>query len=253
MNTLEQSMLYIENCFSSRYNCPDITSELRTNTKESAEYIITQTKVLLGKFGDDKKQLAFKEIQRIVSPNEKGEVRIPDSYRIKEIIKECSNIIKIITDQENKAKGGEMTVSELNDKYIGKFLLFNGDENGEQIVFVQNIHWSEDNSTLQVDGWMIELCTENHPEGSGVLVYEIEDCDFNDGFWYFRYDEETPKCLDEALQSNPLDTDYPTHVVDTQEVLSEILHDLAWVFIDKNTEIFDTLTKYGKLHSKDKD
>lgn len=261
MKTLDEAIQEIERSVSGEFNKPYLSSEFRNNLEESVIFIATQCILCSSKEikSKERKEKALQEIINTVSPGCTSDtiIKITHTHKFKEIMDDCEIIKHHI--ECSKREGEGMNVNDLNDKYKNKFLIFNGDEDGTQIVLVKDIHKSiNDLGEFQVDGVMIELCSENHRIGMGVLVYDIEDFNF-ERFHYFSGPEncdegyDSAEDLDRALMSKPMDTDYKTHVISQNEVVSEIMWNISWamnnnlsVNSDSMFKIFQDLSKQFK-------
>ena len=61
---------------------------------------------------------------------------------------------------EKKANKGALTINDLNQKYRKKYLYFNGDENGDEFVYVDKIHMK--GNEFVVDGTMIRVDVQDY-------------------------------------------------------------------------------------------
>lgn len=254
MRTIEEAIKKLEHLGIGNYYAKIYeNSELRTNTEETVIYLKGQLENLMKCKGAKTVENCIANIETFIV----GEENIGSSdfrntnnkeYYCKEAINCCNEIIARIEATKPK-EGDKLSVDELNEKYKYKFLIFNGDEDGEQIVFVQEIHYDKLNE-LVVDGVMIELCNENHQDGDGVLIYDIENYSFNTGFWYFGCFKNPHSAdeLDNALQSNPCDTSYPTHVIDAKTVALSIIRTISWT-LDQKTGHIQLMNIFNKLES----
>lgn len=245
MISLEGAIQEVEDIVSWNYHKSFPNSEFRKDLENNAEYVKSQAQMIL-KF-KKKKDAVLKAIEtienlvigekkkdgsRLYDIQEDGNLKVHE-YQVEDLIEYCDVIKKRIAESKS-SKDQKMTIKDLNDKYVGKYLYFNGDEDGEQIILVNNIHQGKDG--LEVDGCFIDLCNTNHQDGEGVLISEVEDYDFGD-FWYFDSYED-PEELDKALQESPIDTDLETHVMTTDEVMYEILNIITWAFDDFDPKLF---------------
>ena len=130
---------------------------------------------------------------------------------------------KTLDNVIEKEKAAVIGLEELNNKYRGKFLFFNGDEDGCQWLYVEEIKNIEGHFYFQ--GTMIEWeCQENY-----IQIYECEQLSITD-LRYFEYNwkdgEEPHTCeeLDEALMSRPIDTSMPSHLMTVDEVARDIVN-----------------------------
>lgn len=129
---------------------------------------------------------------------------------------------KTLDNVIEKEKAVVTGLEELNNKYCGKFLFFNGDENGCQWFYVEEI--KNIGGDFYFQGIMIEWdCQENN-----IQIYECEQLSIVH-FMYFNYNwndgEEPHTCeeLDRALMSRPIDTSMPSHLMTVDEVARDII------------------------------
>lgn len=249
MKTIEEAINEIEDYVSGEYNTTFPESELRKDTENCIEFLKFNFNTLLMAKKKEVKDSAIKNIREIViGPKKVGNnSRIEYSnadYFIKTCIEDCS-IIAVRLSEASISNEDTMTVKELSDKYRGKFLYFNGDEDGSQYVYVDDIHRGRNTKDFEIDGVMIDI---DHQENS-IKIYEITDY-FVGRFYYFGDDADPwTKCseLDEALQTRPIDTSLPSHVVSAKEVIINILSICSWILEDKGVsklpDLLDDLIK----------
>lgn len=265
MKTLEEALIEIESTVSGQYRETFPNSLLRTATKDYIGIVKLNAETLynlvLSKNPNQKLiENAISTMESIVIDNDQplnerraltytdaldyakrqSVLRVnPNDYVVKKLVDYCDDVIARL--EETKGEG--MTVKELNDKYEDKYLIFNGDEDGMQVVHVDNIHKLR-SGEIAVDGTMIDFCNENHQDGEGILIYEIDDWPFRD-FWYFPDENDegeplSPQEIDEELQSPPIDLDkkeFPTHVLTEEKVAKEIKYMINWILEDKGLNI----------------
>jgi len=122
--------------------------------------------------------------------------------------------------EEKKENTGGMTLEELNDKYVGKYLYFNGgDEEGCQYIYVDRIYKID--GMFAVDG---TLLTADYQDSSIKIEY-VSGILFGNFFYFddtYAPTEETCEELDRALQSRPMNTDLPSHVVTRKTMIEDI-------------------------------
>lgn len=130
---------------------------------------------------------------------------------------------KTLSNVIEKEKVAVMGLEELNNKYRGKFLYFNGDEDGCQWLYVKEFKNIE--GDFYFVGTMIEWdCQENY-----IQIYECGNRPVAD-LMYFNYNwnngEKPHTCeeLDEALMSQPIDTSMPSHLMTVNEVAKDIIN-----------------------------
>ena len=141
-------------------------------------------------------------------------------------------------------KGNIITIDDLDTKYSGKYITFCGDCYGTEIVYVKNIHKSDNNNSFQVDGIMIDCCTSYTENGDGILIYEIEDFDFSKFYYFNNKKIETPEDLDKLLMS--LDTVDRTHVISESDVVSEIFYAILCSLESVELDEFKNMCKIFK-------
>lgn len=259
MTTLERALQELEYVFGGKYyedSFPE--SELRKNTEETTIFVKSQLESLLKIKDEAMADKCITMIEEYVAGSENvGKSRLRGEngkHHAEDGIKYCDIILTRIAESKPQ-QGDKLTVNDLNEKYKYEFLVFNGDEDGEKIAFVTNIHYNKKHM-LVMDGTIIDICNENHENGDGVLIYEVEDYDF-DRFWYFNGFSSTDE-LDKALQSSPCDTNYPTHVISGKEVAAIIVASIRWGIEYKTrhiwlTKIFEYLEATIEEDIKEKD
>ena len=265
MKTLDEALIEIETIVSGQYRKPFPNSLLRTAVKDYIEIVRLNAETLFNLFSrkspnEKLTENAISIIENIVIDNnqplnenialsytdaldfakQQSALRVNrNKYVVKKLVDCCNTVIARL--DENNGEG--MTVKQLNDKYKCSYLIFNGDEDGMQIVYVDNIHKLK-TGEIAVDGTMIDFCNVNHQDGDGILIYEVEDMCFSE-FWNFPDENDdgeplTPQEIDEELQSTPVDLDkkeYPTHVITQEKVTEEIRYMINWILDDKGLNI----------------
>lgn len=250
MKTIEQAIVDIEDSVSRCYHHSFENSKLRTATEDNIEFLKFNFGSMLNSKKEDVKKAAFERIIDIVVDDSvmgtgmtykekaRTESRILDKGNQKDYLKACIDDCDVIINRlaENESNDGEMSVKEIKDKYVGKYLIFNGDEDGMQIVYVEDINYRGDG--FYIDGYMIDLCNTNHENGEGILMYDIVDWGIGD-FWYADDDIETTNDLDEFLQSSPIDLDkkeFPSHVITKEKAAEVIKEQIRWILNDRLDE-----------------
>ena len=142
-----------------------------------------------------------------------------------------NGVEKTLANVIEKEKAAVTELEELNNKYRGKFLFFNGDENGCQWFYVKGIKNIE--GDFYVRGTMIEWeCQEND-----IRVYECEQLSVIH-LMYFEYNwndgKEPHTCeeLDRALMSRPIDTSMPSHLMTADEVARDIIKTFQGMYMN---------------------
>ena len=129
---------------------------------------------------------------------------------------------KTLTNVIEKEKAVVTGLEELNNKYCGKFLFFNGDENGCQWFYLKEI--KNIMGDFYFKGVMIEWdCQEND-----IQIYECDGKCIAD-FMYFSYNfggSEPKTCeeLDAALMRQPIDTNRKNHIMTAEEVAEDVMN-----------------------------
>ena len=125
---------------------------------------------------------------------------------------------------EKNANKGTLTINDLNKKYRGKYLYFNGDESGSQFIYVDKIHMKDDE--FVVDGTLLDVDVQ----GCAIRVESVKNYAFHDFYYFDDYYAPFETCeeLDKMLQSNPLDTDLPSHVSSRKYLIECINADLGF-------------------------
>ena len=127
-----------------------------------------------------------------------------------------------ITEKET-SKGG-LTINDLNKKYRNKYLYFNGDEAGSQFIYVDKIHIKDDE--FVVDGTLLDADAQNYT----IKVESVKNYAFHDFYYFDDYYAPFETCeeLDKMLESNPLDTDLPSHVASKKYLIECVNADLGF-------------------------
>lgn len=245
MKTLEEAILDLENWVSGLYREPFPDSNLRQNPEENIEFIKFNLETLLKAKKPEIREQAFENILSNVLDNHTiskrgfsnyteyarvhSYIRKGEKCYVNTCIDDCNTIITRLAEKKSE-KEGEMSIEEINKKYRHTFLYFNGDESGSQYVYVEDIHKAEE-GYLEVDGILICHDFQDHT----LSINPIEDYNFGD-FYYFDSNEgdwfTSTSELDEALQSNPIDTELSSHVMSPEEVVKDILEIFRWSFVE---------------------
>lgn len=246
MKTLEEAILDLENWVSGLYREPFPDSSLRQNPEESIEFIKFNLETLLKAKKPEIREQAFENILSNVLDNHNkpgsgfsnyteyarvhSYIRKGEKGYINACIDDCNTIITRLAEKGSE-KEGEMSIEEINKKYHHTILYFNGDESGDQYVYVEDIHRGEE-GFLEVDGVLIEHDYQDYT----LSVNPIENYNFGD-FYYFDSSEgdwfTSTSELDEALQSSPVDDERSSHVMSPEEVVKDILEIFKWYFVEE--------------------
>lgn len=243
MKTLEEAILDLENWVSGMYREPFPDSSLRQNPEENIEFIKFNLETLLKAKKPEIREQAFENILSNVLDNHTisgkrgfsnyteyarvhSYIRKDEECYVSRCIDDCNTIITRLAEKGSEKKG-EMSIEEINKKYYHTILYFNGDESGSQYVYVENIHKGKENY-LEVDGVLIDFGYQGHT----LSIDPIEDYNFGD-FYYFGSNWFTSTTeLDEALQSSPVDTELPSHVMSPEKAVKDILEIFRWSFVE---------------------
>ena len=130
---------------------------------------------------------------------------------------------------EKNANKGALTINDLNQKYRKKYLYFNGYEAGSQFIYVDKIHMKDDE--FVVDGTMLSVYVQEYK----IEIENIKNYAFHDFLYFDDYYAPFETCeeLDKALESNPIDTDLPTHVVSKKYLIECVNADLGFFLGEK--------------------
>lgn len=130
---------------------------------------------------------------------------------------------------EKNANKGALTINDLNQKYRKKYLYFNGYEAGSQFIYVDKIHMKDDE--FVVDGTMLSAYAQEYK----IEIENIKNYAFHDFLYFDDYYAPFETCeeLDKALESNPLDTELPTHVVSKKYLIECVNANLGFFLGEK--------------------
>lgn len=143
---------------------------------------------------------------------------------------------------EKNANKGALTINDLNQKYRKKYLYFNGDEAGSQFIYVDKIHMKNDE--FVVDGTMLNVYVQEYT----IEIENIKNYAFHDFLYFDDYYAPFETCeeLDKALESNPIDTDLPTHVVSKKYLIECVNADLGF-FLGEKTGDDEILSMFNDI------
>lgn len=254
MMTLEQAINRLEDMVSGRYQQKFPKSELRTNTKDSAELIRFSLMSLLKLKKDTVREEAYNTILNTVLDDtplpaswqkegmkdyfdycrsKKTEHRILKYPDVLEECIECCNVILQRIEEEITKEDDQILLQELNRKYFHKFLYFRDDEIGSQYVWIKNIHKNEKNH-FAVDGTVIYT---NGPK-SNIGLYEVADFPIEDFYCFGDRNKRFTRVvdLDNALQT-PMDTRLKNHIISAKDVVEDVMFIFTWFYEKKVPEI----------------
>lgn len=257
MRTLEEAIIDLEDKICGTYHQEFPNSELRKNIKENIEFVKFNLETLLRTKKKEIKQTAVDTILKMVLDDHripeqwgfknwfeyaKDRARLNNEYNINDALGCCNDIIARLAEEESV--DNTMPVKELNEKYKGKILYFNGDEDGSHYVYVRNIHKGEDE--FEVDGVMIDVDLQDND----INVREIENFEFSKCHYFDEY--KTTDELDEALMSTPCDTSMPNHIISPEDVFNDIIGMFRWWFVEEWETKIPELGKIFSKHHKEK-
>ena len=248
MMTLEKAICRLENIVSGTKQ-KFLHSELRNNTKESAELLKFSFMTLLKFKKDNLKEVAYTHIYETVFDDtptpeywqrqdvttysdfcrkmEKERPILQDTAVLNECI-ECCNVIlkKMDSDELPVSDKDGMSIRTLNKNYTGKYLYFRNDDIGSQYVWVKNIHKNIEGH-FEVDGTVIFTNGVNNTIG----LYDIQNHPIEDFYNFGDKNDRFTRCedLDEALHE-PMDTRLKNHIVSCKEVVEDILFTFTWFY-----------------------
>lgn len=228
--------------FSHHENLKSIHTELSDDPGETAKIIKTYCEVILGsKEGSKVSKNAISEIIKLSTPEniEKPEPsRLENMPRIiaNSIKSYCEELIDICNSIDNTSLQG------LNKKWTKKYLYFNGDESGQQIIYPEIIHYNGDD--LVFDGILIDFRNTNNDNGYGVIISNVKNFYFESLYYIDHLDdtqekkmggdawdlELSPELLDAELSSAPIDTNLTSRELTKKEVDKKIQEWIAYSF-----------------------
>ena len=149
---------------------------------------------------------------------------------------------------ENNANQGALTINDLNQKYRKKYLYFNGDEAGNEFVYVDKIHMKGDE--FVVDGTILRIDVQDNK----IELENIRNYAFHDFLYFDDYYAPFETCeeLDKALESNPMDTDLPSHVV-SRKYLIECVNCILGSFFAEETGDYEMDSLFCKVQVPDEE
>lgn len=256
MRTLEKAIIDLEDEICGTYHEEFPNSELRENIKENIEFVKFNLETLLKAKKEEIKQTAIDNVLKMVLDDHripehwgfknwfeyaKDRARLNNNCYIEDALECCEDIIARLAEEESV--DNTMPVKELNEKYKDKILYFNGDEDGSQYVYVENIHKGKDE--FEVDGVMIDIDYQD----SNISVRHIENHKFS-RLHYFDKCETTDE-LDEALMSTPCDTSMPNHIIKPEDVFNDVIGMFRWWFVEEWETKVPALGKvFAKYHKE---
>jgi hypothetical protein len=149
---------------------------------------------------------------------------------------------------EKNANKGALTINDLNQKYRKKYLYFNGDEDGDEFVYVDKIHMKGDE--FVVDGTILRVDVQEYK----IEIENIKNYAFHDFLYFDDYYAPFETCeeLDKALESNPMDTDLPSHVV-SRKYLIECVNCILGSLFAEETGDYTINDMFEHVHVKAED
>lgn len=248
MMTLEQAISRLEDMVSGCYRQTFPKSELRTNTKESAELLKFSFMSLLKVKKSVLRSAAIENIMTTILDNtplpkswqrdgmktyldycrtkesEQGILKYPDV--IEECIECCNVILNRMEEDLPGDDSDEMSIKELNRIYHHKYLYFRDDEIGSQYVWVKGIR-KNDKGHFLIDGTVIFTNGVNNTIG----LYDVDGRPVEEFYNFGDKNHPFTRCedLDEALQK-PMDTRLKNHVITCRDVAEDILFTFTWFY-----------------------
>lgn len=165
----------------------------------------------------------MKEIDSIVERTMDFFEQVPSTAQKSLMWNKFKEIVdKKLAEQEELSKANADGLKKLNEKYKGKFLYFNGDENGCQWLYVDEIFIRYGN--FHFKGVMIEWDCQ----GDALQIYNCPSL-YIDNCMYFSYNfggsvPKTCEELDAALMRQPIDTNRENHIMTAEEVAEDVMN-----------------------------
>ena len=149
---------------------------------------------------------------------------------------------------EKNANKGALTINDLNQKYRKKHLYFNGYEAGSQFIYVDKIHMKDDE--FVVDGTMLSVYAQEYK----IEIENIKNYAFHDFLYFDDYYAPFETCeeLDKALESNPMDTNLPSHVV-SRKYLIECVNCILGSLFAEETGDYKINDMFEHVHVTEED
>ena len=149
---------------------------------------------------------------------------------------------------EKNANKGALTINDLNQKYRKKYLYFNGYEAGSQFIYVDKIHMKDDE--FVVDGTMLSVYAQEYK----IEIENIKNYAFHDFLYFDDYYAPFETCeeLDKALESNPMDTNLPSHVV-SRKYLIECVNCILGSLFAEETGDYKINDMFEHVHVTEED
>lgn len=216
--------------FSYHGSLESIYTELSDDPGETAKIIKTYCEVILeSKEGSKVSKNAISEIIKLSTPEN---IEKPEPSRLEympriiasNIKSYCEELIDICNSLD------DTSLQRLNKKWTKKYLYFNGDESGQQIIYPEVIHYNGDD--LVFDGILIDFRNTNNDNGYGVIVSSVKNFYFDSLYYIDHLDdiqekkmggdawdlEPSPELLDAELSSAPIDTNLTSRELTKKEV-----------------------------------
>ena len=248
MMTLEQAINRLEDMVSGNYQIQFPNSELRLNTKDSAELIKFNLMSILKMHSEEVRRSAFDTILRTVL----DDTPLPDSWqrrgmktymdycaaKIKmhrimkypDVVEECIDCCNVILTRLNETdiveEETDKDLHDFNRRYFHKYLYFRNNDVGSQYVWVKKISRDGENHFV-VTGTVIYTNGINNTIG----LYEVKDFPI-ENFYCFgdKQNRFTDiKDLEDALLS-PMDTRIKSHLITVKELAEDILFTFTWFY-----------------------
>ena len=248
MMTLEQAINRLEDMVSGNYQIEFPNSELRNNTKDSAELIKFNLKSILKMHSEEVRRSAFDTILRTVL----DDTPLPESWqrrgmktymdycasKIKthrimkypDVVEECIDCCEVILTRLNETADTEemedRELFEFNRRYYHKYLYFRNNDIGSQYVWVKKIARDEHRHFI-VDGTVIYTNGANNTIG----LHEVKDFPIENFYCFGDKKNRFTEVADlEAALLSPMDTRIKSHIITIKEAAEDILFIFTWFY-----------------------
>lgn len=248
MMTLEQAINRLEDMVSGCYQQQFLESDLRNNTKESAELLKFSFMSLVKLQNVEVRKQAFHTIINTVLDDtplpkqwqKKGMTTLRDRARAKEdahmimqypevdeeCIDCCNVILQRLAEDETPEMLADHALQSLNRRYRHKYFYFRSNDVGSQYVYVKRISRDKDGHFL-LDGTVIYTNGVNNTIG----LYDVKEAPVEDFYNFGDKQNRFTDCdaFEEALLK-PMDTRLKSHVITCREVAEDILFIFTWFY-----------------------
>ena len=248
MMTLEQAINRLEDMVSGCYQKQFLKSELRTNTKDSAELIKFNLMTIVKIRNEEVRLSAFDTIMRTVLDDtplpqswqrtgmktymDLCVSRIPTHRIMKhaDVAEECIECCNVILTHLNELATEEdlrdHDLHELNRKYFHKYFYFRNNDVGSQYVWVKKISRDQEGHFL-IDGTVIYTNGVNNTIG----LYDVKEYPVEDFYNFGDKKNRFTDCFEfETALLKPMDTRLKSHIITCQEAAEDILFTFTWFY-----------------------